>query len=474
MRNLIRLFALSFCIWLVACGRANDDSSLTASQPGSQRALIQSVKPLSQLEKTKTGFYYPTGSKKIDFMNGWWLSKDPDYLSGKYHLGVDMKLGYSEPVYAIGKGTLWFISDSGWDLSDVQNPKNCAAVVKHELHDGSKFTVVYGHLLCETLVFKIGGAEIKAGDVIGYIGDWGNADHLHFGIVPPGESWSDGSTLGMRPVSHWVTNCAKVKDCSNGFTDPVHFIETEWAYDRPQEVQVSCQGGICWKPQGVACESASEWYRLSSTTAPYRGVSMGREVCSELQEKMQYITSAPNPQEWVLEDKWWQRWFRKAWKFLGLGETASAAEAQALSGYVDKITLQVSTGDVTVSWSIDQEGVGRGQERLMSEPPDPDPPDFVTKRVWLQTPWGTEVYKYGLGENFDTKAQAANIGNGPCKSGEISDITGHFYLSKGYKEDVHSGTDAWRRIDSTTTQCDNLKPGDTNTETKNISRKSLD
>jgi hypothetical protein len=83
------------------------------------------------------------------------------------------------------------------------------------------------------------------------------------------------------------------------------------------------------------------------------------------------------------------------------------------------------------------------------------------------TPWGTETYKYGLGESFDTKAQLANIGDGPCLSGEPSTITGHFYLSKGYKEDAHSGTDAWRRLDSTTTQCDNLKSGDTHTETKN-------
>lgn len=112
---------------------------------------------------------------------------------------------------------------------------------------------------------------------------------------------------------------------------------------------------------------------------------------------------------------------------------------------------------------------GIGIETLATEDPIPEPPDFVTKRVWLQLPWsgGGEIYKYGLGESFDTKAQAANIGDGPCKSGEISTITGHFYLSKGYKEDPHSGDGAWRRVDSTVTDCDNLKPGDTNTETKN-------
>ncbi|MFA9261993.1 MAG: CARDB domain-containing protein [Undibacterium sp.] len=113
-------------------------------------------------------------------------------------------------------------------------------------------------------------------------------------------------------------------------------------------------------------------------------------------------------------------------------------------------------------------GVGPGTETVATDDL-PDPPDFVVKKVWLQTPWGTEAYKFGLGENFDTKAQSANIGDGSCptQTGEPTTITGHFYLSKGYKEDVHSGDGAWRRIDSTTTQCSSLLPGDTHTETKN-------
>lgn len=111
-------------------------------------------------------------------------------------------------------------------------------------------------------------------------------------------------------------------------------------------------------------------------------------------------------------------------------------------------------------------GVGFGTETEATDD-QPDPPDFVVKKVWLQTPWGVEAYKFGLGENFDTKAQSKNDGDGPCLPGEPTTITGHFYLSKGYKEDVHSGDGAWRRVDSTTTQCSNLLPGDTHTETKN-------
>ncbi|MGB4833940.1 MAG: hypothetical protein WBP40_02840, partial [Candidatus Moraniibacteriota bacterium] len=114
-------------------------------------------------------------------------------------------------------------------------------------------------------------------------------------------------------------------------------------------------------------------------------------------------------------------------------------------------------------------GVGPGVETPGTDPPTSKPPDFITKRTWLTTPWGTEVYKYGLNESFNTKAQIENIGDGSCptRTDEPTTITGHFYISKGYKKDPSSGEGARRRIDSTTTQCDNLKPGDTHTETKN-------
>lgn len=112
-------------------------------------------------------------------------------------------------------------------------------------------------------------------------------------------------------------------------------------------------------------------------------------------------------------------------------------------------------------------GYGPGTEIEDLTPPVEVPPDFVTNRTWLTTPWGTETYTYGLNESFDTKAQSENIGDGECLSGEIDTITVHFYLSKGYKEDLHSGDGAWRRLDSAIIQCDNLEPGETHTETKN-------
>ncbi len=141
----------------------------------------------------------------------------------------------------------------------------------------------------------------------------------------------------------------------------------------------------------------------------------------------------------------------------GLGPCSNSHGAELLDG---NLTLVVDgSGHVGLP--------GVGIQSLATDQEVQLPPDFVVKRTWLTTPWGDEIYKFGLNESFDTKAQSENIGDGQCVSGEISTITGHFYLSRGYKEDVHSGDGAWRRIDSTTTQCDNLKPGDTHTETKN-------
>ena len=110
-------------------------------------------------------------------------------------------------------------------------------------------------------------------------------------------------------------------------------------------------------------------------------------------------------------------------------------------------------------------GIGPGAWTDATDKETQNPPDFIVRKTWLETPWGTETYRYGLQESFNTKAQSENIGDGSCLSSETDTITGHFYLSRGYKEDPHSGDGAWRLIGSSTTRCSNLEPGETHTET---------
>ena len=112
-------------------------------------------------------------------------------------------------------------------------------------------------------------------------------------------------------------------------------------------------------------------------------------------------------------------------------------------GQDESETTKGTTGNQAIALAV--EGcdevltVGPGTEIVPDTPPTPEPPDFVTKRVWLTTPWGTEVYKFGLGENFNTKAQSRNDGDGPCNPTDlVQTITGHFYLSRGYKDSPYA------------------------------------
>ena len=105
---------------------------------------------------------------------------------------------------------------------------------------------------------------------------------------------------------------------------------------------------------------------------------------------------------------------------------------------------------------------GPGFDTIATDDPIPNYPDFIAKKLWLETPGGTEKYTYSLGNSIITKAQFKNIGEGSCSG----DITGHFYLSNGYNEDPHSGDGHWRRINASTTHCSNLEPGETHTETE--------
>lgn len=110
-------------------------------------------------------------------------------------------------------------------------------------------------------------------------------------------------------------------------------------------------------------------------------------------------------------------------------------------------------------------GVGAGTPTTISDVDQPDPPDFITRSSRLETPWGYETYKYGRNETVKMKGRFENIGDGPCLPSERDTIIVHAYLSKGYKEDVHSD---WKLVGTDEIQCSNLKPGDTHTETEGL------
>jgi hypothetical protein len=134
------------------------------------------------------------------------------------------------------------------------------------------------------------------------------------------------------------------------------------------------------------------------------------------------------------------------------GTTTNRVKALAVEGCDEVLTI----------------GVGPGTETEAIDNPTPNLPDFAGTKSWLETPWGTEAYRYGLNETIKMKGRFENKGDGPCQSGEPDGIVLHAYLSFGYKEDPHSGDRAWQRVASDTISCSSLKPGDTHTDTESL------
>lgn len=143
-----------------------------------------------------------------------------------------------------------------------------------------------------------------------------------------------------------------------------------------------------------------------------------------------------------------------------LAETVITANGAVPQGSVSSGDAILQSGTVAIP------GQGPGGYPALTDEPVQEPPDFVTKRSWLETPWGVETYKYGRTETVKMKGQFKNEGSGPCLSTDATQtIIVHAYLSNGYKEDAHSD---WKRVGTDEIQCANMQPGDTHTETEGI------
>ncbi|MGB9696891.1 MAG: M23 family metallopeptidase [Ignavibacteria bacterium] len=87
----------------------------------------------------------------------------------EFHKGIDIKGEIGEPIYATADGT---VESADWD-------KGYGKCVK--IHHKSGYTSIFGHLSA----FNVEpGQHIKAGDIIGYVGNTGRSTgpHLHYEI----------------------------------------------------------------------------------------------------------------------------------------------------------------------------------------------------------------------------------------------------------------------------------------------------
>ena len=115
---------------------------------------------------------------------------------GRIHEGIDLMASLDQKVYAVDNGVLWkqaidgptaLLSGNAWYV---------------QLADGTYF--FYGHMSHFADGLKVGDA-VTRGQVIGYVGDTGNAGplnyHLHFEVHPKGGAAVDPYPLLTIPKS---------------------------------------------------------------------------------------------------------------------------------------------------------------------------------------------------------------------------------------------------------------------------------
>jgi murein DD-endopeptidase MepM/ murein hydrolase activator NlpD len=97
----------------------------------------------------------------------------------RYHTGLDFRAGYGTPIRAAKAGVVLYAGNSGdWAGNHV--------AIKHA--DG--MTTMYSHM--SSMAAKA-GQTVRAGQVIGYVGQTGRAfgAHLHFELYPAGIKYGD-------------------------------------------------------------------------------------------------------------------------------------------------------------------------------------------------------------------------------------------------------------------------------------------
>jgi murein DD-endopeptidase MepM/ murein hydrolase activator NlpD len=96
-------------------------------------------------------------------------------VAGKWHHGEDLVAPYGTPLLAVADGTLFSV---GW---------NDIGGWRLWLRDGAGNEFYYAHMSAYSPL-AIAGKRVQAGDVLGFVGDSGDADggvpHLHFEIHP--------------------------------------------------------------------------------------------------------------------------------------------------------------------------------------------------------------------------------------------------------------------------------------------------
>ncbi len=150
---------------------------------------------------------------------------------GRYHTGEDYYGGrnasYLQPVRAAADGRVTYSAPWGWGRDGG------VVIIEHTFPDGSIAYSQYGHMEeIPERPFPARYACVKAGDIIGSVGNARPAPHLHFEIrtnqpdIPgPGYTWDFPDALGWKRPTPFVVNW-------NAWLHPAHRwhveLDDEW------------------------------------------------------------------------------------------------------------------------------------------------------------------------------------------------------------------------------------------------------
>ena len=143
--------------------------------------VVSNIEKIKFLEKQSVVFYNTIKEIPVGYPYYGLRSSDYGYrrnpfggFSSEFHAGVDIKGPVGDPIFATGEGTV--------NRCDYYGGYGNAVVIDHK----NGIQSLYGHL---SAVNVITGQQIKAGDVIGFLGSTGRSTgpHVHYEIRKNGE-----------------------------------------------------------------------------------------------------------------------------------------------------------------------------------------------------------------------------------------------------------------------------------------------
>ena len=139
----------------------------------------------SGMGQQRTGLIMPVVGGHIT--SGFGARRHPILGYTRMHAGIDFGAAYGSPIYAVSDGTVAF---AGWHGGHGNFVK---------LAHGGGFATGYGHM---SRIAVSGGTQVRAGQVIGYVGSTGlsTGPHLHY------ELYRGGMPVNPMTVSFTVTN----------------------------------------------------------------------------------------------------------------------------------------------------------------------------------------------------------------------------------------------------------------------------